>query len=113
MLPSSRPTQEMQMKHAIANATVRGVVGTIYLIHFDRPFGHATHYLGWTADLPARLEAHATGRGSRLMEVVTDAGITWKLARTWRGDRYRERRLKERGGKSRMCPLCGVKPHKE
>jgi hypothetical protein len=61
-----------------------GDTGTTYLIHFDRRYRHAGHYLGWTTDLDARLEAHRTGRGARLMEVVTGAGITWHLARTGR-----------------------------
>jgi predicted GIY-YIG superfamily endonuclease len=87
-------------------------VGTIYLIHFDRPYQHAGHYLGWTSDLNARLAAHANGSGSRLMSVITAAGIGWQLARTWTGSRYRERQLKIQGGHSRKCPLCGVRPLK-
>jgi hypothetical protein len=39
-------------------------------------------------------------------------GIGWQLARTWTGDRNRERQLKNQGGKSRMCPLCGVQARK-
>lgn len=86
--------------------------GTIYLIHFDTPYKHAKHYLGWTTDLSARLVAHASGDGSRLMSIVNGAGITWRLARTWTGTRYRERQLKRQGGKARMCPACGVTPLK-
>lgn len=47
------------------------MMGYIYLIHFVRPYKHAKHYLGWTQDLSARLTAHRTGNGSRLMAVVT------------------------------------------
>jgi predicted GIY-YIG superfamily endonuclease len=86
------------------------VSGTVYLLHFDRPFQHARHYCGWTADLPARLAAHATGRGARLVEVITGAGIGFTLARTWPGTRTRERQIKRQGGLSRCCPLCGVTP---
>lgn len=85
-------------------------VGTVYLIHFDEPYKHAKHYLGWTTDLNARLVAHANGTGARLMEVVTEAGISWRLARTWTGTRGRERQIKRQGGSSRRCPLCGVRP---
>jgi predicted GIY-YIG superfamily endonuclease len=82
------------------------VLGTCYLLHFERPYGHARHYLGWTSDLDARLEAHTNGNGSRLMEVVTNAGIGYELARTWENvDRFHERRLKS-GGHARRCPLC-------
>jgi predicted GIY-YIG superfamily endonuclease len=85
-------------------------VGTVYLIHFDTPYQHARHYLGWTSNLNSRLVSHANGSGSRLMSVITKAGITWQLARTWSGTRTRERQLKIQGGHSRKCPLCGVKP---
>lgn len=80
--------------------------GTVYLLHFDRPYRHARHYLGWTTDLDARLAAHTTGRGARLLEVITAAGIGFTLARTWPGTRTRERQLKQQGGRSRCCPLC-------
>ena len=46
------------------------------------------------------------------MQVVREAGIDWQLARTWTGGRDRERQLKNQGGKSRMCPLCGVQARK-
>lgn len=84
-------------------------VGTVYLLHFDRPYRHARHYTGWTADLAARLAEHSVGRGARLLQVVTDAGIGWTLARTWTGSKARERQLKRQGGASRYCPCCGVR----
>lgn len=57
-------------------------IGTIYLLHFEEPFRHARHYLGWTAvDLPTRLDTHAAGNGARLLAAVRSAGITWRLAR--------------------------------
>jgi hypothetical protein len=64
----------------------------------------------WASDLKARLAEHEQGRGARLLQVITAAGITWKLARTWPGDRKRERELKNMGGASRRCPECGIKP---
>lgn len=84
--------------------------GTIYLIHFEVPYKHARHYLGWTTDLNARIAAHANGSGANLMAVVHRAGIAWRVARTWKGTRGRERRLKLQGGHSRKCPACGVQP---
>jgi hypothetical protein len=88
-------------------------VGVIYLIHFDRPIGDlrnprgfASHYTGWTLDLPARLVDHAQGRGARLLEVVGERGIGWQLARIWTGTRTRERSLKRSGGAARRCPVC-------
>lgn len=80
--------------------------GTVYLLHLDRRYKHAAHYLGYTTDLQARLAEHEAGRGARLLQVVKAAGISWTLARTWPGDRRRERQLKNQGGRSRMCPTC-------
>lgn len=85
--------------------------GTVYLLHFDRPYGHARHYCGWTEDLESRLAAHAAGRGARLITVINQAGIGWTLARTWPNvTRSVERGLKNQGGASRRCPLCGIRP---
>lgn len=78
----------------------------VYLIHFDEPYKHARHYLGSTTDLDERLVEHHRGAGSRLMQVITAAGISWRLAREWRGGRKLERRLKKHGGAVRLCPIC-------
>lgn len=83
--------------------------GTIYLLHFDQPYKHARHYTGWTSDLDTRLADHKSGHGARLLAVLKTEGIGWKLARTWTGTRARERQIKNQGGASRRCPLCGVK----
>lgn len=70
----------------------------------------ARHYIGFVdggeVELLARLERHREGTGARLMEVITLAGITWELARTWDGDRRFERRLKNRKNACRLCPIC-------
>ena len=91
---------------AVLESAAYGDLGTVYLLHFDRPYRHARHYTGWTRDLDHRLAEHATGRGARLMSVITDAGIGWQLARTWSAGRTFERRLKNRHGASRFCPIC-------
>lgn len=78
----------------------------IYLIHFHTPFKHAKHYTGSTADLDARLKAHQSGNGSRLMAVISEAGINWTVARAWTGTRKDERRLKNRHDAPRLCPIC-------
>ncbi len=49
--------------------------GTVYLLHFDRPYVHAGHYTGWTTDLPARLAEHASGHGARLTGPYTLGAI--------------------------------------
>jgi predicted GIY-YIG superfamily endonuclease len=81
----------------------------VYLIHFDQPYYHARHYLGTTNDLEHRLRQHASGRsagGARLMEVVTQAGISWRVVCTWAGGREEERRLKAWCNSCRLCPIC-------
>jgi len=81
-------------------------MGTIYLIHFHTPYRHAQHYLGYTDHLDDRLDDHRHGRGARLMEVVTQAGIEWTCVRTWTGLRTDERRLKRWKNHRALCPLC-------
>jgi hypothetical protein len=87
--------------------------GVVYLIHFDRPLGdldnprgQARHYLGYTEDLETRMNQHARGNGARLMEVVTERGIPWRLAATWPGDRALEKQMKRQHNSPRFCPIC-------
>lgn len=94
------------MDQATAQPATGANDGTIYLIHFDQRFGHAGHYLGWAKNLEARVAHHRKGTGARLLQVVNQAGIDWNVVKTWQGDRHLERRLKNRGGASRLCPAC-------
>lgn len=90
----------------------RATKNVVYLLHFDRPYKHARHYLGSAKDLKVRLEQHARGNGARLIKVITEAGITWRLARVWKFGgiweaRKFESHLKRRyGGRTRLCPIC-------
>lgn len=84
---------------------------TIYLLHFDRPVGHAWHYLGSceTDRLHARMREHQHQRGAALTRRASQLGIGFSLARTWlEEDRSHERRLKRRGHMSDLCPLCAA-----
>jgi predicted GIY-YIG superfamily endonuclease len=81
-------------------------MATVYLIHFEQPYQHAKHYLGFTTDLDARIADHRAGVGSRLLQVVNDAGIGWQVARTWTGNRKFERQLKRRKEAPALCPVC-------
>src|SRR5713101_5446043 len=56
--------------------------------------------------------ASAGPRDARVLAVVREAGIGWRLARLWPGGRARERQLKRQGGHARKCPLCGVTPRR-
>ena len=83
----------------------------VYLIHFDRPLHHARHYLGYCADgtLEVRLIRHRAGRGARLLAVLRELNIGWRVVRVFEGDRHLERRLKGRSS-SRLCPVCTARP---
>lgn len=87
------------------------MLGTVYLIHFDRQLGHAQHYIGWAGSLEARIRHHLAGTGARLMRAVTLAGISWEVVRTWEGDRYLERKLKNRKDARSLCPACRAARH--
>lgn len=85
------------------------VPGRLYLLHAVEPYAHARHYLGWTErDVAVRLAEHLSGRGSPLVRAMVgllgEAGIT--LVADWPGTRREERRLKNRGGLCRICPVC-------
>jgi hypothetical protein len=85
-------------------------VGTVYLLHFSAPLGHARHYTGWSAHLDWRLRQHRAGRsGVPLVRAAVAAGIELELARTWpAATRAFERRLKNRHGAAAYCPLCAA-----
>lgn len=81
----------------------------VYLLHFDRPFGHARHYIGFSTSertMKLRLDHHRAGSGARLLAAAAAAGVTWSLVRVWPdGDRNFERNLKHHSG-TRYCPTC-------
>lgn len=85
-----------------------GVMGTVYVVHFSRPLAHARHYTGWTGgDIRARMALHRAGYGGRLMASVQAAGISWSVVHAERGDRWRERQVKNQSsGARRLCWAC-------
>lgn len=85
----------------------------VYLLHFDPPYRHARHYIGYTQQLESRLERHEMGRGSPLVQAALAAGCTVTVARTWGAegvedvhDRSFERKLKRQKNAARLCPMC-------
>ena len=87
-----------------------GQLGVIYMLHFDQPYRHAKHYVGWTDDLLDRLDRHASGHGARLVAVIWQAGIGFTLIRICEGTRRTERAIKNAGGAARYCPACTPRP---
>lgn len=85
------------------------VLGVIYLLHFDQPYKHARHYLGWARRPADRLRHHANGTGARLTAVLREHGIGWTCVRRWRGTRADELRIKNGSHVPEYCPLCTPK----
>lgn len=94
----------------VKNVLTSNHVGIIYLLHFNEPYKHARHYLGWTMDqehFEIRLRDHRNGKSKvALMRAVAKAGISFQVARTWNGTLNRERQLKKWSMGPRLCPLC-------
>jgi hypothetical protein len=83
-------------------------VGTVYLLHFERPYYHARHYLGFTTRIKGRLSEHLRGDGSGLVRAVAQAGIEIFVARTWENVTPS---FERRGhhcwlGRRHVCPIC-------
>lgn len=83
------------------------IVGSVYLIHLARALHGARHYLGFSQDVPARLARHQAGRGAPLLKAATEAGINFRVVRTWKKkDGYFERELKAGNALQDLCPVC-------
>jgi hypothetical protein len=81
-------------------------LGIVYVLHFDRPYAHARHYVGFTRNLDQRIARHRAGLSSPLMRAVRKARIGFKVARIWHGVTRRfERRVHHMQTKL-LCPLC-------
>ena len=83
----------------------------IYVLHFDPPYRHAGHYVGWTkdADVTRRVREHLeqTGRRpSRLVAAAIGAGCVIRLAASFEGSIEDEQRIKKGHGAKRICPIC-------
>lgn len=88
------------------NFSTRNTPGTVYLIHFDRPYKHARHYTGWTQDLEKRISEHERGINGKLMSVINTAGITWQIARIWRNRTRKFETQVKHTRKATLCPIC-------
>lgn len=86
-------------------------MSAVYVLHFDPPFRHAEHYIGFTEhpDVATRIHEHLkTKGGSPLVRAAVAAGCRIEIAHVFVGaDRKFERRIKNRADVSRWCRLCG------
>ena len=55
-------------------------LGSVYVLHFDSPVGHARHYTGWARNLRGRIRHHRAGTGARLTQVARERGIGFRIA---------------------------------
>lgn len=88
---------------------------TVYLIHIDPPLKHSAHYVGFTRhnDVAERMERHNAGTGGVLPREAVKNGSKLVLAYTWQGaPREFERYVKQHGGATRWCPVCGLNTRK-
>lgn len=92
--------------HPVLAAPNSGVMGTVYMLHFDRPVRHARHYRGWAKELDVRMAHHRAGTGAKLTALAVKLGIGWETVLAIPGDKNLERQLHNRGGASRICPKC-------
>ncbi len=83
-------------------------MGHVYLLHFDKPYKHARHYLGYTENsVEKRVARHRSGDGARLMAVIRAKGIGFEVARVWDNvDKHFERKLKNKKCSPLLCPIC-------
>lgn len=84
--------------------------GTIYILHFDEPLHHARHYIDFSQHIDKRMACHEAGNGSKLMKAIKGKGISFKVARTFPGDRTFERKLHRFKKIKNYCPFCKEKP---
>lgn len=86
-------------------------VWTVYLLHFERPVGRSSHYIGITrtSRLTDRMREHGHGRGSGLTSRAAKAGVKMWLCRTWETNTVSlERSLKASGHHNQKCPICSA-----
>ena len=79
----------------------------VYLIHFDKKYKHALHYIGYSRNVKKRVESHKLGTGARLLQVLNENGIGYKVVYIWPdGTRQFEIELKKQHNSKRYCPIC-------
>lgn len=84
----------------------------VYLIHFEKPYKRAQHYLGYTTlQLEERMNRHHSDNGAKLLIAVNSVGIDWSPVRIWKCSsaeeaRWLEKKLKSHKKAQNLCPIC-------
>jgi predicted GIY-YIG superfamily endonuclease len=82
------------------------VQGFVYLIHFEKKYYHAQHYIGWARNVEKRMVHHRNGSGSKLLAHLNKIGIKWEVVMTKKGTGDEERRMKKCKKARSFCPVC-------
>ena len=85
-------------------------LGVIYMLHFDQPYKHARHYVGWTDDLLDRLDTHARGHGARLVAVIGTPGSASPWSASARAPAASNAPSRTQAEQVRYCPACTPHP---
>src|SRR5919197_3492243 len=99
---ATTPTRSQQdAAPALAGTNGQGPPqGGVYLLHFLQRYEYAGHYTGHADDFNNRVAEQASGdhRAARLLQVIRQAGIGFRVARLWPGaSKAYERQLKNSG----------------
>lgn len=81
----------------------------VYLLHFDRPYRHARHFMGAVAGSPSPSELLAIVERQNhipILRAAIAAGVSFIVARTWDVDELRAACGYGHGGRARICPVC-------
>jgi hypothetical protein len=85
----------------------------VFLLHFDPPYRHARHYLGYAVgtgrghDYARRIARGVALGPHELVQAAQWNECTITVADVWPGEgRALQRRLRAQGGLSRHCRLC-------
>ena len=95
------------------------ILGTIYLIHFDKEFYGRLHYLGWAPPylgdssqhreegFKRRIQKHRDNSGAQILSNLNHAKIGWKVVMVWTKKAVEvEHQMKSWKKSSQMCPVC-------
>lgn len=81
----------------------------VYLLHFHDKISDkhtCQHYVGYCKNLSDRIYEHENCPDARLLQVAKERDIAFVVARTWKGGRKLERRIKNRKNAPKLCPIC-------
>lgn len=84
--------------------------GFVYVLCLDKPFSHARHYIGCTADPRGRMRTHARGCGANVIRAAAEEGIGFTVGAVGTCPlvvmRRLERQVKDWHNAEQFCEKC-------